>query len=133
YIFAPVITDTAPGFPNTGVVNVLAGQTTLTANSDYGGPTNVIGGTLIVNGSIASSSMTTVSSGAVLGGIGTVGNTIVNGTIAPGNGPNIGTLTVNGNYTQNAGSIYQVKVGSESDRINVTGNATINGGTVAVR
>ena len=57
----------------------------------------------------------------------------MNGTIAPGNGPIIGTLNVNGNYTQNAGSIYQVKVGSQSDLINITGNATINGGTVAVQ
>ena len=133
YVFDPVITGVgAPQFKNIGEVNVLAGQTTLTANSDYGGPTNVKGGTLIVNGSIASSSMTTVSSGAVLGGSGTVGNTTINGTIAPGNGPTIGTLNVTGNYTQNAGSIYQVKVGSQSDLINITGNATINGGTVDV-
>ena len=86
-----------------------------------------------MNGSIASSSLTTVNSGAVLSGSGIVGTTIVNGTIAPGNSsPIIGTLKVNGNYTQNAGSTYQVKVGSQSDLINITGNATINGGTVAV-
>ena len=30
------------------------------------------------------------------------------------------------------GSTYQVKVGSQSDLINITGNANINGGTVAV-
>ena len=64
---------------------------------------------------------------------------IVNGTIAPGNIPpgnsigTIGTLNVNGTYTQNAGSTYQVKVGSQSDLINITGNANINGGTVAVQ
>ena len=87
-----------------------------------------------MNGSIASSSLTTVNSGGVLSGSGTVGTTIVSGTIAPGNSsPIIGTLKVNGNYTQNAGSTYQVKVGSQSDLINITGNATINGGTVAVQ
>ena len=42
-------------------------------------------------------------------------------------------LNINGNYTQNAGSTYQVEVGSQSDLINITGNATINGGTVAVQ
>ena len=60
------------------------------------------------------------------------GHTIVSGTIAPGNSSTIGTLNVNGNYTQNAGSTYKVKVGSQSDLINITGNATINGGTVDV-
>ena len=54
------------------------------------------------------------------------------GTLAPGN--SIGTLTVNGNFTQNAGSTYQVEVNAagQSDRINVGGTATINGGTVQV-
>ena len=56
----------------------------------------------------------------------------MSGTIAPGNSSTIGTLNVNGNYTQNAGSTYKVKVGSQSDLINITGNATINGGTVDV-
>ena len=54
------------------------------------------------------------------------------GTLAPGN--SIGTLNVNGTYTQAAGSTYQVEVNAagQADRINVTGNATINGGTVQV-
>ncbi len=47
-------------------------------------------------------------------------------------GYHLGTLKVNGNYTQNVGSTYKVKVGSQSDLITITGNATINGGTVAV-
>ena len=126
YIFAPAI-------GGNGSVNVLAGITILPATNTYTGATTINGGALFVNGSIASSSLTTVNSGAVLSGSGTVGTTIVNGTIAPGNGPIIGTLNVNGIYTQNAGSTYQVKVGSQSDLINITGNANINGGTVAVQ
>ena len=59
------------------------------------------------------------------------GDVTVNGSISPGN--SIGTLNVNGTYTQNAGSTYQVEVGSQSDLINITGNAAINGGTVAVQ
>ena len=52
--------------------------------------------------------------------------------MAPGN--SIGTLNVNGNFVQNAGSTYQVEVNAagQSDRINVSGTATINGGTVQV-
>src|SRR4029077_13792270 len=61
YVFAPAISGN-------GSVNVLAGVTTLTANNTYTGATMVNGGALIVNGSIESSSMTTVNSGAVLGG-----------------------------------------------------------------
>ena len=49
--------------------------------------------------------------------------------LAPGN--SIGTLTVNGNFAQNGGT-YQVEVNAagQSDRVNVSGIATINGGTV---
>ena len=52
--------------------------------------------------------------------------------MAPGN--SIGTLTVNGSFVQDSGSTYQVEVNAagQSDRINVGGAATINGGTVQV-
>jgi fibronectin-binding autotransporter adhesin len=67
-----------------------------------------------------------------LQGNGTVGNLTVNGNIAPGN--SIGTLNVNGNYTQAAGSTYTVETNAagQSDLINVTGTATLLGGTVKV-
>jgi autotransporter-associated beta strand protein len=71
YVFAPAIS----GY---GTVNVLAGITTLTANNTYTGATTISGGALIVNGSIASSNLTTVNSGAALIGSGTVGSTTVN-------------------------------------------------------
>ena len=52
--------------------------------------------------------------------------------MAPGN--SIGTLNVNGNFVQGGGSTYQVEVNAagQSDRINVGGTATLNGGTVQV-
>ena len=68
----------------------------------------------------------------MLSGAGRFGGLVTNGGIlAPGN--SIGTLNVNGNFIQNGG-IYQVEVNTagQSDRINVAGRATINGGTVQV-
>ncbi|MGZ9710446.1 autotransporter domain-containing protein [Glaciimonas sp. GNP009] len=125
YTFAPVISGA-------GRVNVLAGHTIFTAASTYTGPTTITGGTLSVNGSIASSAVT-VSNGGTLGGNGTVGSVtaLAGGNVGPGN--SIGTLTVNGNYSQAAGSIYQVEVNpnnSSSDRINVLGSATLASGSL---
>ena len=106
----------------------------LSGNSTYTGATTVDGGTLAVNGSIGSSSVT-VNDGGVLGGNGIVGTTIVNngGAIAPGN--SVGTLTVNNSLTFAGGSAYDVEVGTSADRTNVVagigpGNATLTGGAV---
>ena len=107
-----------------------SGVLTLTGVNTFTGGTTVSAGGLAVNGSLASG--VNVLGGGTLGGTGTIGgNVTVNGAISPGN--SIGTINITGNYTQNAGSTYQVEVGSQSDLINITGNATINGGTVAVQ
>ena len=77
-----------------------------------------------MNGSLASG---VTLSGGSLGGSGSVaGLTANDATLAPGN--SIGTLTVTGNFVQNGGT-YQVEANAagQSDRINVTGSATING------
>ena len=107
----------------TGVLNMTGANT-------YVGLTTVNAGTLSVNGSLAGA--VALNSGALLSGTGRVGGLVSNGgTIAPGN--SIGTLTVGGNFTQNGG-IYQVEVNAagQNDRINATGSATLNGGTVQV-
>jgi outer membrane autotransporter protein len=108
-----------------------AGTLILTGTSTYTGTTTIDAGSLSVNGSITSP--VTVGAAGTLMGSGTItGNTVNSGTLAPGN--SIGTLTIVGDYTQNAGSTYQVEVNSagQSDRLVVTGTATINGGTVSV-
>jgi outer membrane autotransporter protein len=106
------------------VVQFGTGKTVLTAVNTYTGPTYVLGGTLSVNGSIASSPVF-VESGGTLGGNGTLGPTTIlgGGTLSPGN--SVGTLTVNGNLIFAAASLYMVEVqGSTADRTNASGTAT---------
>ncbi|HEU0084404.1 MAG TPA: autotransporter domain-containing protein, partial [Bradyrhizobium sp.] len=107
-----------------------SGKLTLSGLSTYTGATNVNAGTLSVNGSIASSSLTTVNAGGTLGGNGTVGNTTIHGgTLAPGN--SIGTLAVQGNLVFTAAASYMVEMSPvNADRTNVTGTATLGGATV---
>ena len=101
---------------------------TLTGTNATAMPWTVSAGTLIVNGTLANSTMT-VNAGATLGGSGTVGNTaIVGGTLAPGN---IGPLTVQGNLSLTAASTYMIQISpANAGRTNVTGVATLGGATV---
>lgn len=119
-----------------------AGMVGLTKVSSYTGTTNIEGGTLLVSGSIAPSSLTTVYAGATLTGSGTVGATkVLSGAVlAPGNlasvaqngthvkVSSIGTLNVAGNLALNGGSTLDVKVNDAgaSDKVNVTGAVTID-------
>jgi outer membrane autotransporter protein len=115
-----------------GTVEKLAGGTlTLTGNSNaFAGTTTVNAGTLAVNGTLGGT--LEVLAAARLQGTGTVGTTTVaaGGTIAPGS--SIGTLRIAGDYTQRAGSTYEAEIATDgaSDLIDVTGAATIEGGTV---
>ena len=103
----------------------------LAGNNTYTGRTSVLAGTLAVNGSVASN--VTVGPAGTLGGNGTIcGNWSNAGKLAPGN--SIGTLNINGNFVQAAGGTYQVEANAagQADRINATGAAAIQGGTVQV-
>jgi autotransporter-associated beta strand protein len=114
-----------------GLIKDGPGLVTLMAQNTYTGPTTITGGVLAVNGSIASSSLTTVNNGGTLTGNGTVGNTIVNsgGLFAPGNGTPGSSITVAGNLAFQSGAVYLVQVGPASFA-NVTGTATLGGATV---
>ena len=86
-------------------------------------------GSLSIEGELTSPTFA-VASGAVLGGNGTiVANVTNNGDIAPGD--LIGTLTINGDYIQAAGSTYTVETDQSpaADLIDVSGTATIEGGS----
>jgi outer membrane autotransporter protein len=93
--------------------------------------TTVEGGNLKVNGMLTGDTM--VNPAGTLSGSGVITGMVVNqGTVAPGN--SIGTLHVNGDFTSEAGSRYEVELNGagQSDLIAATGTSTLNGGTVFV-
>jgi autotransporter-associated beta strand protein len=116
-----------------GLLKDGPGLVTLMGQNTYTGATTITGGVLAVNGSIASSSLTTVGNGATLTGSGTVGNTIVNSgaLFAPGNGTAGSSMAVSGNLAFQSGAAYLVQVNpAAASSANVTGTATLGGATV---
>ena len=87
-------------------------------------------GTATINASLAAATINIGPQGSLTGNGPVTGNVIHSGTLSPGN--SIGTLNNTGNFTQTAGSIYQLEVNNlgQSDRVNVAGAATLQGGTV---
>src|SRR6476620_10383866 len=105
------------------------GTLTLTGTNTYTGATTVNAGSLIVDGSIASL-QTMVDASGLLSGNGSVGGSLVNsGIVSPSD--SAGTLTVNGNYTQNAGGTSRIQIArlapSQHDLLAVNGHARLAG------
>jgi fibronectin-binding autotransporter adhesin len=122
----------ANAISGTGSLTKNAANTlTLTGTNSYSGATTVAAGKLVVNGSISTSSLTTVNSGATLGGDGTVGALTIDsgGFFSPGNSP--GITTVDGNYIQNGSLIAEVTGLTPGitghDQVVVNGTVTLNG------
>ena len=118
------------------VVQDGAGIVTLTGANSYAGSTTVNAGTLRINGDqSAATGVTTVNSGATLGGSGTIGgsvNVADGGMLAPGNSP--GTLTINGDLSLAAGSVLDFEFGAANvvggplnDLIEVGGDLVLDG------
>ncbi|MEQ3651105.1 autotransporter-associated beta strand repeat-containing protein [Hyphomonas sp.] len=113
-----------------------AGITVLAGDNTYSGSTDVLAGTLRVNGDqSAATGLTRVTSGATLGGSGIIGGDIVienGGILAPGNSP--GGLTVNGNLLLDSASVLDFEFGEANsvggplnDLTEVGGNLTLDG------
>jgi fibronectin-binding autotransporter adhesin len=121
------------------VVQQGTGTTVLHGNNSYTGTTEVIAGTLFVNGNqSAATGLASVASGATLGGTGTIGGdvTIADGaTLSPGNASNApGTLTINGGLTLGGGSVLSYDFGQANvvggplnDLTEVQGNLVLDG------
>ncbi|WP_127088368.1 autotransporter serine protease [Aquabacter cavernae] len=86
-----------------GLVKTGDGTLTLTGDNNYAGGTAVLGGTLSVNGSVASDVL--VGPDGTLRGTGVVDAALVSaGRIAPGNSP--GTLTVTGPVVMTSTAVF---------------------------
>ncbi len=127
--------------------DVAQGILELTGDNHFTANLKVDGGVLMLNGSVTGTDLdidsgmavvngmqhggsTRVGVNGFLGGNGTLSDTRVEGTIAPGN--SIGKLTIDGNYVQAAGSTYLAEIlpPSTSDALQVNGTATLEGGTL---
>jgi outer membrane autotransporter protein len=118
--------------------NTYLGTTTIDAGSlivNFGGSiastqtaTVNTGGSLIVDGSIASL-QTFVNAGGLLGGTGTIGGDLTNGGIVnPGRVNSPGKLTVAGDYAQTTSGTLQIEIGAtQHDLLVVNGKATLAG------
>ncbi|SSW72056.1 Extracellular serine protease [Achromobacter agilis] len=115
-----------------------AGTLGLTGDSSgFTGSTTINGGRLAMNGRLGGS--ISIGAGGVLGGTGTIGSgagstvtVAAGGILSPGN--SIGTLTIDGDLAVQPGARFAVEAnpaGTDSDLVRVTGNATLNGGSVA--
>jgi len=105
-----------------------AGELLVSGTHSLTGMTTVESGVLRVNGALAGP--VTVAGAGALGGTGSVGATVSAGRVAPGN--SIGTLTVNGNYTHQAGSVLEIEAtpNGASDLLRINGAAVLQGGFV---
>lgn len=117
----------ATGSGTGSITKVGTGMQTLSGTSTYTGTTTVNGGELRVTGSIATSALTTVSSG-ILSGTGTVGALrTAGGTLAPGT--SAGTLS-SGSVDFSGGTLaIELASASVADRLNVIGTAGLSADT----
>ncbi len=103
-----------------GMLNILG-------NLVVNGIANIANGTLAVNG-VMTAQQLIVQANTYLQGNGLINADVVNsGTVSPGN--SIGTLTINGNYTQNSTGTLQIEIasGSNFDRLIVSQGASLAG------
>jgi autotransporter-associated beta strand protein len=117
----------------TGGVALSGSRLEMTGNSSYTGRTWVHSGTLVVNGSIASSSGVTVNAGGSLGGSGNVPTIAGAGSVDPGNSPGIlttpsvnptGGLDFNFEFTELGNPTWSNATASGNDVLRLTDATT---------
>ena len=121
-----------------GIAKTGLGRLELGSDANvYQGATQILQGTLWVDGVTHPASIVTVTSGTTLGGTGTIGGMVVvnpGGTLSPGHSPGIlGT----GSLAMAAGSTYFVEifgttVGTQYDQTAVTGSVTLENATLTI-
>lgn len=105
------------------------GRLILSGTNTQSGALNVGGGTVVLNGSTASSSVNVAASAVLTGSGSTAGAVALSGTARPGNSP--GTLSVGGDFAMAAGSVLETEIDGRTysaaggagtyDRIALTG------------
>lgn len=112
------------------------GTLQLTAANTYSGPTLVMAGRLLVDGTNSGAGAVNVASSAVLGGSGRIaGATAVSGMLTPGTSGSIGVLRFGSTLTNAAGSSTLFDIGGDLrgtsyDGIDVVGSLTYGGSLV---
>ncbi len=102
-----------------------AGTLLVTGNNDgFEGSTTVAAGTLAVRGILGGT--VTVGSGGRLEGGGRVGSLVNAGTVSPGSGP--GVLTVTGDY-EGRGGVLEIETGPGGDGVPVSDLLVVGGAT----
>lgn len=112
------------------LVKLGDGELVVTGDNASEGGIVVKEGLLSQNGT-AEDSLAIIDNDGTLGGSGTVGGITSNGTVAPGN--SIGTLNVSGDVTLNSGSVLVIEVDADgnNDKIIASGDVTA-GGTLTI-
>jgi autotransporter-associated beta strand protein len=117
-----------------GMVKVGAGTLTLSGNHTHAGPTQVSGGMLEVNGTLANSAVT-VNADATLLGVGSVMAATINsgGILSPATAVTAGTLSM-GTLLLKDGARLSFECGPTADLVAVTNpnGLTIEGGAISL-
>jgi autotransporter-associated beta strand protein len=121
------------------LVKQSGGTLVLTGSNTFVGNTNVLDGTLHLNGSLRSASLIVHPNGTLQGFGQTSGNVVMGGTFRPGTteGTVPGTFTIGGNYTQNPTGTLVIDIAgthpSLHDQVVIGGTANLDGSLRLVR